>query len=246
MNSTRYLQIFAVTLAALVPSVGWADPIIQIDFGIRTQLSSNATWNNLTRTISDTGDPDPATLTNMIDSTGAATTIDLAYSFTGLPGFAGISGAGANYDGSYPAAVSSLPSSAVRDGLYFYGDAVVTMALSGLNPSLTYDFLIYGARGNNGEGADYAIAGLNSDSGSISNVFNNSTETVAFTGIQPTAGGNITLTLTPEVVGGLNTQAGSINAMTITAVPEPASIAVVAAGAALLGLQLARRRRASR
>jgi hypothetical protein len=236
----RKLTASAISLVCVVFSAAKTSAAtVQIDLGTRLQLTTSTGWNNLTNTAADTGFPNPATLSNMVDSTGAATTIDLAYASTGTAGHSNISGTAANYTGTYPSAVSGLPTSALQDGLFFNQTAQVTLTLSDLNPLFTYNFLLYGARGNNGAGANFAVAGLNSDSDSITNVLNNSTETVSFTGIQPTALGVINLTLTPADTSG-SSVGGSLNVITITAIPEPSDAVLLSASGMLV---LLRRRR---
>lgn len=242
MKTNKSLLIPAFAMFALFSSFGSAATIIQVDVGTRVQLTNTTGWNNLTRTDGDFGTP-ITNLTNMVDSLGTSTGIDLSFSATGTSGSSGISGTGANYGGTYPAPVSSLPTSALRDGMFFNTDAVVTLTLADLDPLKTYNFLLYGARGNNGKGANYAVAGLNSDSGTITDVVNNSTQTVSFTGIQPTALGVITLTLTPTDTSGVvnsNPNSGSLNTIIITAIPEPSSSMLLGS---LGALALLRRRR---
>lgn len=136
-------------------------------------------------------------------------------------------GTGANLDvpgdiANYPVTVASQPDSALRDGI-FIGANDVTLTFGGLNPNATYDFLLYGGRGNNGTGATYNFTGGNTGSASISNVFGNSTEAPTVVGITPDTNNEIKLDI-PNV-GGSNTALNFIQVTeTVTAIPEPSSL----------------------
>ena len=170
----------------------------------------------------------------MIDSNGDPTGIGFAYSETSSGG-SGFAGPGANYAGSYPATVATLPASALQDSIYINSSShSVTLTFSGLDSGSTYDFLTYGARGNSGSDATYTITGGNSGSGTISDVFNNATQTVNITGITPNGSNEITFLWTTTG------SASGLNLIQITtAVPEPSSTALIGLG----GLALILRRR---
>ncbi|MEP4077162.1 sulfatase-like hydrolase/transferase [Haloferula sp.] len=133
---------------------------------------------------------DPADLSNLVDSTGAATSIDLAYSTSGTD--SGAAGTGANFAGPYPASISVYPQSAVQDGLFFSSDTI-TLTLGDLDPGSTYDLVLYGARGNNGTGASFTFTGATVANGGLSNAFNNSGEVVEVAGLAPNVSGEITI-----------------------------------------------------
>lgn len=209
MNKHLLAAASLLTLISALP----AQVTLQVDFGPNNQTTGNSGWNNMT---GPTG-PNPANLSNLIDSTGTTTTIDLAYSESGNN--AGIGGSGGNYAGPYPAAVSTMPNAALYDHLYFQRGVVVTLTLSSLNPSYTYDFFLYGARGNSGADASYTVTGQtgSTGTGTITNVHNNSTEVVAISAISPTAGGVITITLTP--LTNAADSAGALNIMRVVGNP---------------------------
>lgn len=201
---------------------------VLIDIGINTQQTSVTGWNNLTAGTGGT----PANLTDLVNSSGASTGLTLDY-FAAASNV-GIAGTGANYGGPYPAALSAIPASALRDGL-FLNTGTVNLTLGGLNPLLTYDFTLYGARGNNGGDAIYTATGANSASGSISTILNNSDEIVSLSGIIPNSENEIVI-----VVSRVDEdQTTALNFIQIDAIPEPST--------ALLGglglLALLRRRR---
>jgi hypothetical protein len=221
-------------LAAILPlAAATHAATLQVDFGIGSQSTTDSGWNNM---VSASAGANPADITGLVDSTGAATTVDLAFSEAG-PGQSGVAGTGANYTGPYPGGVSGLPSSALQDGLYLQNGNTITLTLSGLDPALTYDFQLYGGRGNNGTRTIFDVTGLTTGSDDILSVFNNSSEVAVVNGIQPTAAGVISVLVSAPAA--TSTEAGALNLMTVTGVPEP-SVGLLAG----LGiLYLVRRRR---
>lgn len=161
---------------------------IRVDLGNSAQTTDQVGWNNMS---ASTGG-DPADLLNLVDSTGAATEIDLAYATNGTD--SGAAGAGANYSGPYPASLSGHPASALQDGLFFSGNTI-TLTLRDLDPASDYDLVLYGARGNNGTGAALTVTGATVVNTSFTNVFGNASEVVEITGLAPNVSGDITIHL---------------------------------------------------
>lgn len=212
--------ILLLTLAAPLH----AATIYHIDLGNSTQTTAG-NYNNMSAATAAA----PNNITGLVDSNNASSTINIVYSVTGSVAMAGT---GANWTGAYPATVSSQPASALQDGLYIKPGATATLTFSGLDNALTYDFVVYGARGNNGGGVLYTIG---ANSGSISNVFENASTAISFTGISPTAG-----VITLDALGtGTAGNDGALNYVQLTAVPEPSSAALLGLG----GLALILRRR---
>lgn len=115
-------------------------------------------------------------------------------------------------------------------------DPIVSLSFTGLAASQTYDILFYSARGNNGSVATNIGVTTGTGTGaSISDSLNNDSEVGLFSATT-TASGELTLTYT---VGGNSNQVGALNFMSITAVPEPSSTALLG----LSGLALILRRR---
>ncbi len=223
-KNTVLIGLSSLALAASLP----AATTYHIDFGINTQTTSGD-YNNMTAG----GGADPSDLTDLVDSTGGDSTIDLSYADVGL---AGVSGTNPNYAGPYPAAVGSQPVSALRDGL-FLGGGEITLTFSSLDPSMTYDFLLYGARALNGADTTYTATGGNTDTGTITNVLNNSTQTVNLSGL--TANGSNEIVLVISSINSDSNNGGALNYLQLTAVPEPSAAALLGLG----GLSLILRRR---
>jgi hypothetical protein len=192
----------------------------RIDFGLDSQETAEAGWNHLSGTVG--ADPSPASLVDIVDSAGMPTAWDVAWSESG-DGQSGVAGTGANYAGPYPAGLAGLPEDALKDGHYLQNGNQIELTFSDLDPSSTYDFVIYGARGNNGSETIYTANG--NQSGSIASVFNNGTTVVFLPGVSPTPGGVIEVIVTAPAAG--STSAGTINMLQITA---KAAIVIESAG----------------
>ena len=222
-----------------------------LDFGRFGAETSTTGWNNVAATIG--GTQNGTTLLNgggtpgnpsglLVDSTGATSGVTLTVTFSGTVDV-GAAGGGADYLGPYPAAVSSWPSAAVADGFFSQpsnGGNTMTLSFSGLDDNTTYDLLIYGSRGNNGTSSPFSITGAGGTvNTSIANVFNNSTLTASASGIAPSSG-EISV-----VYGFPGTGSSALNAMSLTAVPEPSTVGLLGlAGGSFLAF-LARRRRST-
>jgi hypothetical protein len=210
-----------ILLNGITTAIGGPPPsIVQtilIDAGITTQ-STVGNWNNFGAPA--TGNP-PADIADLIDDTGASTGISLTYANATGTTINSISGAAANYSGPYPAGLFGIPQSALQDGLFRDVDTSFDLVFANLDTNLVYNFTLYGARGNFGGQTTYTATGANSAEGVISTVFNNSTEFVTLTNIQPTAEGEIVLKVAgTQPNGSFSTDDGSLNFIGITsAVP---------------------------
>ncbi|MEM6260741.1 MAG: PEP-CTERM sorting domain-containing protein [Planctomycetota bacterium] len=228
-------------------SLGWmplsvsAETIINFDFG-RTdsafsasdgaQLTTVAGWNNVTSTDNALAG-NTSQIADLVDSTGAATGIKVDFTYVGA---ASVAGDGADYSGPYPAAVASLPLTALSDSFFTNNSGQATMTLSGLDDGMVYDFLFYGARGNNDSMATYAVTGSGDTvEVTIDAVFENASSAPTILGVSPDNEGEITV-----VIGGGTNPRVALNVLQITErVPEPGSLALLALG----GVLIARRRR---
>ena len=213
MNRNPFAARLALVFTATVTFAAATSQTILIDLGLNTQTSAG-NWNNFTAATSG----NPAALSGLIDSTGAVTSIGLSFSET-FATAAGIAGSGANWDGPFPGELAVIPQSALRDGMFIQQNGTATITISGLASGYAYNFILYGARGNNGGGAVFAFTGSNSATGTISNVLENSTEVATVTGIKPTTAGVIEL----KVTQGSSNLNGSLNFMQIEGVPARGS-----------------------
>lgn len=220
-----------------------------IDFGRFGAETSATGWNNVAATIG--GTENGTTLLNgagvagnpsglLLDSTGATSGVTLTVTFSG-PIDIGAAGGGADYGGPYPAAVAAWPSAAIADGFFSQpsnGGNTMTLTFSGLDNSTTYDLLFYGSRGNNGSNSSFAVTGAGGTVNTgIANVFNNSSLTASAAGISPNSG-EISV-----VYGFPSTGSSALNAMSLSAVPEPSTIGLLGlAGGSFLAFQIHRRR----
>jgi hypothetical protein len=219
-----------------------------IDFGVSTQTVSSPDangkhWNNASNAINTTvGGVTPSSVTNMVNTVGTATGVNLAFS----------SGWNINNPGGLsspdPLLLGDLATANATNDFYYIQGGVnsATITLSNLNTSLTYNFQLFATR----EAADtrttiYSITDINgthtfnlqtsgTGAGSGTNTGNNDT-LATFNGIVPTVGGAITLTVSrPDSFA-------YIDAAKITAVPEPGALGLVAAATMFGGVFLRRR-----
>lgn len=240
-------------IIAGLAAVGRADSIF-IDFG-RTGAETTATgWNNVaatvggnqngTTTINGQGTPGTPSV-ELINSTGAASGVTLSLSFSAAVD-TGAAGSGVDYSGPYPAKVSSWPTTALADGFFSQinnGGSTMNMSFTGLDDDLTYDLMFYGARSGTGTALNqalYTVTGLDGATSRTSSVLNNSTQTPEFLGVRPNVG-TILVAFTRGSAG-----TGSLNAMSLTAVPEPTTWALGWLGFGSLGLIVRRRLSLSR
>jgi arylsulfatase A len=191
---------------------------LRFDFGHYSQTTANSAWNNVASTAALPTTPQSIPPGSVVSTTGA-TSYGLDASGYGSGPNHGASGPGANWDGDYPIGGSGLeggvPGSdmALKDGLYARAGDVPSMQVTNLPPGSVWDFLFYGARGNDGGDATFIVTGATIGSDSIANVFQNATDTAAITGIVVPGNGTITFSLD----GGADTDSASMNVLMMTA-----------------------------
>ena len=210
MKTTVSILFTAAVLAIPANAV-----TVLVDFG-GNDLTTSGNYNNIGNAAA--GAVGTVTVADAIDDTGAASGISIAVSG------GSIAGAGADFGTDatdYPASISSQPLSALSDSFFIRQNAAgtnfITVTLGNLDPASTYDLQAYGARGNNGTNAVFAVGGLTD----TFDPFNNGTVVVSRTGLVPDASNEIVLTVT--TVGTAAPDAAAINFLSVTAVPEPST-----------------------
>ena len=207
-------------------------------FSVPGPDANGNSWNSLSSFIFNT---------NLVDSTGAGTGINLGFSrLDGPDSFTGpLTDANGFGDPSLPGLGAGL-------GALGVGEAAVDYFVNprfdvfNLDPSLQYEVTLYGGRkfgdGNttnftilsDNSGSATTLASLDLDHANAGNFLAN-TDSVVSAIVTPGGGG----TLTIDVTGGADGGAGYLNALSIRVIPAPASAALLGLG----GLAIVRRRR---
>ncbi len=213
------------TLLAVVCLIAFAGPAsattVYYDFG---DVPTPGNYNNITQV--------QAPIADCIDANGAYTGIGLEVHDAFFPnynpnGTQTPSGAATMFD------VQATRDSLFGNGSYWEGHTQATagVRLTGLDPSLTYEFTIFASRmgvSDNRE-AQYDIVGLNSGT-DLLNSSNNVSEVAFVGGISPTAAGEILITARPGPNNTSSVRFYYLGAIEMNFVPEPASLALLALG----------------
>ncbi|WP_269542978.1 PEP-CTERM sorting domain-containing protein [Cerasicoccus fimbriatus] len=218
----------------VAPSMLLAQTVL-INFGGST-TGQPETWNNFSET-------DLAVLSSdLLDTTGTGTGIQLETT----DAFYGINGNGTT------SASAPYPSSATGNSFYDAnstwgsgsGNDLAVLEFSGLDVGKTYSFTLYASRigPSDNRSSLYTLQGENSGSAAL-NATGNITSTVTVSDITPTAGGLITLTISPDAANNNSSGFIYLGVVEMTAVPEPATVALGMATAAFAGCVWLRRRR---
>ena len=228
-------QIAALAVIPLVALSINAQAAVLIDFSNATAAGAGADSNgNYWTTVGTAGQQGNAadlSVTNLIDSTNTATTIDLNVDFSNTDRN-GWGGNGINGPlGSDPFDQSF----AVIDGIYSSTTAgLVTVTFSDLAVSKVYDLSLIGGRATTGTDGPIAITTGTGSGGTLLNdgtqldlsIISDGSGVIAFTFVD-----------TNDFVSNSTT----LNAMSIAIVPEPSSTALIGLGG--VALMLRRRRK---
>ena len=192
-------------------------------------------WNNISTVASTVGG-------TILPLNGSSQPIPLVNTTNGNPGWtlainqlgpygfdANSAPEGDDWNGPYPAAVAVFPQTALAHGFTIGGPISVT--LSGLNSSLTCNLLIYGAYAAGGQCIQTNTLTVGTSPSPAINTFNvpgNSTTAVGWTNVTPSAGGQITFTITSSGVGALNfMEVSPVSTNTTSTTNPPAAPAIL-------------------
>jgi len=223
--------IFGIALTALTAPAA----TILIDFGQSTTTTTATGWNNVTNAGANT-------VSNLVDSTGTATTFDLSI---GTPAFT-TTGGGISNTGT---TAGPYPSTATSDFFFAFVSSTTAsgaqVILSDLSASTNYSFKFYASRvgGSGTRSTTYTATGLNTGSavlepsGNISNV-------AQVDNIQPTIGNVISIDLfrTSLALNSTGTVLLGVMEITTTPAPEPGTLSLLA----FAGVPMLMRRRRTR
>jgi hypothetical protein len=235
----KYIPLL-VTFAGLTVHAGAVTTLL--DFG-RT-ANSTAGYNNVSTASNNL--TTPIVVNDLIDTTAVSTPWDISVSSSSSPSAGsqfGAAGAAANAI-AFPVSLSSFATTALEDSLFanarLNATVSITVTLTQLSLTETYDLLFYGSRanGSNINQTWTLITGTGSAAPVTHDSLANSTTVVNWTGIAPNSSGIISFTISGTSLGA-NTNAVALNfgSITSTAIPEPSSILAFIFAGSLLGLR---------
>ena len=205
------------------------------DFGTtNSTVGQPQTWNTVSLAVAGNA---AGSMLDLAETSGTQTAVDLFM----ISPFNG-----ENMNGT---TVSSLyPSSATGDS--FYGNTEAfgngsnyfpAFKFTSLTPGVPYNFKFYASRTgvSDNRTTDYTVSGSVSGTASL-NVANNVNNFAVVSDIFPTAAGEISIFIAPDVANNNSNHFTYLGVLEMQMVPEPASAAFLAVGT---GLALAKRRR---
>ncbi|MFZ4632288.1 MAG: InlB B-repeat-containing protein [Patescibacteria group bacterium] len=150
-----------------------------IDFGTISSTQTSGNWNNLTNPLT------PSSISDIIDNTGASSSIDIAITnrFT-TSGALGVN----TTTGLYPQNV-------ILDYFYVQNGSTSSLKFSSLSSDKTYNFNFFASRAGTGTRNSEFI--INSTS-VVLNAMNNSDNTVSINGVSPDINREVSINIRPE------------------------------------------------
>lgn len=225
-------------LAPLIASVSIASAqTILIDFGDTIASTTTGLGNSWNSVI----DSNP--LSNMTDSNGGATTVDIFISGGGY-GENGGAGGGGLASPSQALLGDFAVASATDDYFFTSGTQFLELTIGGLDNTEVYELNFFGTRDTAATRETiYSVTGggstvlQTSGTGAGSSGTGNDNTIASISGLSPNASDQIVFSFTTD-----NSTFGYLGAMSISVVPEPSAYGLIA-GALALGWIMVRRRR---
>jgi len=240
----KNIHKISISAFVLIPALLSAQSIL-IDFSGDDSDLTGGNWNDAVNPGLDTTFSYEV-FSNLVDSTGAGTGISLNIT----DGFHG-----RNRDGVDTGSDSGpYPDSAISDSWYTAntnweptaGDTLDNgfgiLEFTGLDSTKTYDFTMFASRMSTTDNreTEYEFVGANNSTVYL-DPGNNTSATVTASGLNPTAGGVITLKVQAGPNNNNSNAFAYLGVMEIAVIPEPATFALLL-GAMATGLVMLRRR----